>query len=287
MLEQPEVTIAAGRNGHVASPGRLAKYLLQIVANHWQFVYCMLVLGLVFFPLFIIVIFSFNGVNSTVFPPQALSLRWYKELFGSWEFVDGIQNSLVVAFASSLSATALGTLCSFGMERFPFKLKGPLSTLLQINMMIPGLLLGIALLSYFVLLHVRLSLYTVIISHTVCTVPFVVVSVQARLRGFDFALEEAARDLGATSWQAFWKVTLPLVKSSIIGAALLAFAISFDEFPVTFFTIGTQHTLPLLIWSMLRRGISPTINAISAIVLLVSITLISLANKYGGLQIRI
>jgi ABC-type spermidine/putrescine transport system permease subunit II len=145
---------------------------------------------------------------------------------------------------------------------------------------LPALFLGIALLGYFSLLRVQLSLLTVTIGHLIYTLPYFVLVANARLERFDTVVEEAAQDLGATPWQVFWQVTMPIIAPSIIGAGVVVFALSFDEFLITFFVIGGESTLPMLIWSMMRRTIDPSINAISTVLLFTSLLLVMVTSRF-------
>ncbi|MDI7276283.1 MAG: ABC transporter permease subunit, partial [Anaerolineae bacterium] len=135
------------------------------------------------------------------------------------------------------------------------------------------------LLSYFSFLNIRLSLLTVIVGHVIYTLPYFVLVASARLERFDTAVEEAARDLGATVWQTFWRVTFPIIGPSMVGAGILVFALSFDEFLISFFVIGSESTLPMLIWSMMRRSIDPRVNVISTMVLGLSLVLIFVMSR--------
>jgi len=149
---------------------------------------------------------------------------------------------------------------------------------------LPGLLLGLSLLSFFIFLSIKLSLGTVVIGHLVYTLPYFVLVATARLERFDRMLEEAAQDLGCTPWQTFWKVDFPIIAPSIIGAAVIVFALSFDEFLITFFVIGTQSTLPMLVWSMMRMSIDPRVNAISVVLMVASMVLIYVLSKLVDLK---
>ena len=152
-------------------------------------------------------------------------------------------------------------------------------------MSLPTLLIGVALLSFFAFMSVSRSLLTVIIGHVVYCVPYMVLVVSARLAEFDFIIEEAAQDLGATPMQTFWLVTFPLIRPTIIGAMLLIFAQSFDMFVISFFNIGAQSTLPMVIWSMMRIGINPSLNALGSVIMGISILTLILAYRFGGVTL--
>lgn len=233
-----------------------------------------------FAPIFIIILFSFNESARLSFPITGFSLHWYVEVLNSTVFRSAVKNTLIVGTATSLIAVIIGTLGSLGLTRYRFRLKGVLSSLMMVPISLPALFLGIMLLAYFAAFKVRLSLLTVIVGHLIYTLPYFVLVANARLERFDIVLEEAAQDLGATAWQTFWRVTFPIIAPSVIGAGLVVFALSFDEFLITFFVIGSQSTLPMVIWSMMRRTIDPRINAISTMLVVTSLLLILIMNRF-------
>jgi len=246
------------------------------------------ILGYVFLyaPIVILIIFSFNS-SRFVSTWEGFSLRWYGELFRDAAMMAALKNSLIVAVASTLISTIFGTMAALVMERYQFGGKLALDALLYLPIIIPEIAMAVMLLLFFVLARVTLSLGTVIIAHVAFNISFVTVVVRARLVGFDRRLEEAAQDLGANELQTFWHVTLPLLMPGILGGALLAFTLSLDDFVVTFFTAGVgATTLPLRIYSMVKLGITPEINAISTILVLASMTLLFLSvflqRKGGG-----
>ncbi len=230
-------------------------------------------------PIAIIFLFSFNPNSAGTFPMEGLSGKWYVNLVHNRNFLDAAKNSLYVALAVAVLSTVIGTLASFALTRYNFALKGAISFVALIPIALPGIILGIALLSFFSYLGITRSLLTVIIGHAIFCIPFAIIIMNSRLEGFDVSFEEAARDLGANSYQTFLLVTFPLIRPSIIGTLMLTFGLSFDEFLVTFFVIGRDNTLPIVIWSMLRRGVSPLINAAATIILILSMALIVIANR--------
>lgn len=244
----------------------------------WLRVYVILILILLFVPVLLIVIASFNN-NQLTLLPMLPTLRWYEEVMSNRLYISGFKNSTIVAVFASFFAGILGTLAAYGINRYNPPGKQIVLGLLTVPILIPGLVLGIALLSYFTFLGIRLSLLTVILAHIVFSTPYVLLIMNARFHNFDWALEEAARDLGANAYQRFSKVLFPLIRPSIIGSMLLVFAISFDEFVVTYFVIGPGSTMPMIIWSMLKRVVSPALNAISTILLLISLAMLFLAIK--------
>ena len=232
-----------------------------------------LMLVFLFAPLAVVVLFSFNTSEISTLPIRGLTLNWYRKLGGNETFRTALANSLIVAAATVVLATGLGVAAAIGIRSYTGRFRGVLRTAATTPMMVPRLILGIALLSYFNLMRTDLSLVTVIFGHVVFTLPYVVLIVSARLVGFDDSLEEAARDLGAGTITILREITLPLPRPAILASALIAFTLSFDEVVVSFFTTGTDNTLPMLIWSMLRFGITPEINAIAALTIAVSTAL--------------
>ncbi len=234
------------------------------------------ILGYLFLyaPIVILVIFSFNS-SRFVTAWEGFSFRWYGELFKNEAMAAALKNSLIVAVASTLISTVFGTMVALAMERRRFPAKLAFDALLYLPIIIPDIAMAVMLLLFFVMSKMTLSLVTIIISHVAFNISFVAVVVRARLVGFDRSLEEAAQDLGANELQTFWHVTLPLLMPGILGGALLAFTLSLDDFVITFFTAGVgATTLPLRIYSMVKLGITPEINAISSLLLLVSMTLV-------------
>lgn len=228
-------------------------------------------------PIAVLVVFSFNASRLSA-RWQGFTLQWYQMLTSDEALFAAVQNSLLVAVVSTVIATILGVSAAVGLERCPFRGQRLVDGALLLPLVIPEVMMGVALLLFFVMIQVPLSLVTVTIGHAAFNVAVVMVIVRARLRKLDPALEEAARDLGATAWQAFRRVTLPLLSPAIIGGVLMAFTVSLDDFIVTFFTAGPgSTTLPLKVYSMIKSGVSPEINALSALLVLVSMALIALS----------
>ena len=237
-------------------------------------------------PIIILVIFSFNS-SRFVTTWAGFSFRWYGELFRNEAMMVALKNSLIVAVASTLISTVFGTMVALAMERRRFVGKMAFDALLYLPIIIPDIAMAVMLLLFFVWANIGLSLITIIIAHVAFNISFVAIVVRARLVGFDRSLEEAAQDLGANELQTFWYVTLPLLMPGILAGALLAFTLSLDDFVITFFTAGVgSTTLPLRIYSMVKLGITPEINAISTLMLAASMTLVMaslfLQRKGGG-----
>jgi spermidine/putrescine transport system permease protein len=226
-----------------------------------------------FLPLAVVVLFSFHKTGALSFPFTGFSLRWYRSTFGSVEFRDAATNSVFVALPVAALTLVLGTLAAYGLSRTQSRLRAPLALLFFLPITLPGLFLGIALVVFFSRVEFRLSLQTVVIAHLVYVFPYFLLMARAALERLDPALEEAAADLGASPLRVFRRVTLPQVWPVLLGASCLAFALSFDEFIITFFVIGSESTVPLLIWSRLRRTIDPSIATISTLLLAISLAL--------------
>lgn len=254
-----------------------------------------LVFGFLYLPVLILIVFSFNNTRSVaVF--TGFSTEWYTSLAKNEELLDAARNSLVVGLITTIVATLIGTLTALAMERYRFKWRTTFDANLYLPIVIPEIVMGIALLLFFNQalfpflqnafgLKATTGLHTITISHIAFDIPFVYVIVRARLADFDRSLEEAAADLGADEWQTFKRVTLPLLMPGIIGGALMAFTLSLDDYLITVFTKGIrEQTMPLYIYSLVRRGVTPEINALSTALLLGSIGLVglSLTAQSGG-----
>lgn len=251
---------------------RMTRRLLQLNAI---FIYLFL-----YAPIVILILFSFNNsrVNAVW---QGFTLEWYQALIHDDAIIRACKNSFIVALSSTFISTVIGTITAFGIERYKFRLKSIFIGFIYLPIIIPDLVMAISLLLFYTKIHLPLGLASIIIAHVAFNISFVTVIVRARLRGFDQSLEEAAMDLGADEFTTFRKVTLPLIAPGVLGGALLAFTLSIDDFLITYFTAGTgSDTLPLRIYSMVRFGISPEINAVSSILLFNSIILVLLSLKF-------
>jgi spermidine/putrescine transport system permease protein len=237
-----------------------------------------------YLPIVILVIFSFNASKYSG-AWRGFTTDWYKTLFANEALGVALKNSLIVAGGSTLISTIFGTMVALAMERFKFRGKLLFDSLLYLPIIIPDIAMAVMLLSFFVLAHAQLGLITIIISHIAFNISFVAVVVRARLAFYDITLEEAAQDLYANEWQTFQHITFPLITPGIMAGALLAFTLSIDDFVITFFTAGPgSTTLPLRIYSMVKLGVTPEINALSTMMLLfsMSLVLVSLWLQRGG-----
>ncbi len=233
-----------------------------------------LVYAFLFAPIAILAVFSFNREAQTA-TWTGFTLDWYRRLAGNEPVLAALRNSLLVAGATTLLATVLGTLAAFALARYPVPGRAASAALLYLPIVIPEVVLGAALLTLFGVAGLKLGLGSVILAHVVFSVSYVALVVRARLAGFDRSLEEAALDLGARPAAAFLRVTLPLVAPGVLAGALLVFTVSLDDYVVTSFVAGVgATTLPLEIYSMLKLGITPEVNAVSTVLLVVTIGLI-------------
>ena len=240
-------------------------------SSRWLSLYSCAVFAFLYLPILVLVIYSFNGQGVGGFPPRNLTLDWYRQLFADAPLWGTVLNSLLVAFCAVAIALALGLPAALALDRASFPGKSLFRRLVLLPLILPGIITGLSLLMLFVASGIKLSLLTITLGHGTALISVATTELFAGLQKFDRAQEEASLDLGATHWQTFWRVTLPNLKVSLIAAALLIFTLSMDEIAVSFFLIGRNNTLPLEIWSRLRRGMTPEINAISAIILLFSI----------------
>jgi spermidine/putrescine transport system permease protein len=230
-------------------------------------------------PLVTLVVFSFNASRFTLW--EGFSLRWYQALFSDAEMADAAWNSAIIAVVSTVISTVAGTLTAYGLWKRGSRL---LSGSLYLSLVTPEIVTGISLLAFFQWvfrwLGWHLGLFTVILAHVSFSIAYVAIVVAARLRTFDPALEEAAMDLGATEWRAFWRVTLPALTPGIVAAALLALTISFDDYVITSLVAGVDSTtLPMVIYALARRGANPSINAISALIVVIFGALILISQR--------
>jgi spermidine/putrescine transport system permease protein len=234
-------------------------------------------------PLAIVVLYSFNDSRLNA-QWVGFTLSWYEKLFRNQEMLLAARNSLVIALAAAAASTVLGTMAGFALHRYKPRL---LPVLVLATIAIPEILMGVSLLIFFVLLNLTLGMLSIILAHTMFCIGFVALVVRARLAGMDESLTEAARDLGATPAQAFRWVTLPLIMPGIAAGALMAFTLSLDDFVITFFTAGVgSSTLPLQIYTMVKIAVTPEVNAVSTLLMLLTLTLILIATRLSPSVLR-
>jgi len=234
----------------------------------------LLVLAFMYLPIATLVVFSFNANKVMSLPLTHWTLDWYVKAFGNPQLLAALANSLIVATASIPVCLAIGLPTALALNAYDFPGKAVIRRLAILPITLPGLITGVTMLSFFSQLGVPLSLVTVVVGHSTVLTAVVVTSIFARLQRFDGRIIEASGDLGARPMQTFWHITLPNIRTAVVGSSLLAFTLSFDEIPVTFFLTGRDNTLPMYIWSAIRRGITPEINAVGTVIIGVSIILI-------------
>ena len=229
-----------------------------------------------YLPLIIVVLYSFNDSKLNA-EWIGFTGKWYDKLFHNEEMIEAASNSLIIALAASFVSTILGTLAGLALHRHKLRL---LPVLILAPVAIPEILMGVALLVFFVMLNLTLGMVSIILAHIAFCISFVAVVVRSRLAGMDESLVEAARDLGASPLKAFWLVTLPLIMPGIIAGALMAFTLSIDDFVITFFTSGAgTSTLPVKIYTMVKIAVTPEVNAVSTLLMLLTLCLIVVATK--------
>ena len=239
--------------------------------------YAGLVYLFLFAPIIVVIISSFNpSGRSNV--PTGFTMRWYADLMKDGEILHALRTSLIIAVLVALISSLLGLLGAYGLSRVRFPGRGLVQALFYLPMLVPGVVAGIALVIWFHKIGLPTGYATILIAHVLVTLPFTLTLIMTSFYGFDRRLEVAAHDLGANDWDTFWKVTFPLVLPGVIGGALIAFTLSFDEFVLTFFVAGGGvKTLPLVIYSRIRYLLSPVINAIATVVIVFSIALLLLS----------
>jgi spermidine/putrescine transport system permease protein len=229
-------------------------------------IYAACALAFLHVPLLILIVFSFNASRFTVW--EGFSLNWYRAAMNDPQLSEGLVNSVIIAVVAASLSTFIGTLAAYGIWR---RRDTVLSGSLYLSLVTPEIVTGVSLLALFQwafrFLHPRLGISTVIIAHVAFSIAYVAIVISARLRNYDRALEEAAMDLGATEWHAFSRVTLPSLAPAIAAAGLLALVVSFDDYVITSLVAGVDsQTLPMVIYAMARRGVSPVVNAVSALI---------------------
>lgn len=243
-------------------------------SSRWLTAHAVAVFAFLYLPIAVLIIYSFNGQSVGGFPPRDLTVRWYQVLAEDELIWNTVLNSLLVAAAAVAIALALGLPAALALDRTSFPGKTAFRRLVLLPLILPGIITGLSLLMLFVEAGMKLSLVTITLGHGTALISVATTEIFAGLQKMDHAQEEASLDLGADYWQTFWRVTLPNLRLSIIAAGLLIFTLSMDEIAVSFFLIGRDNTLPLEIWSRLRRGITPEINAISTLIFFFSLIMI-------------
>ena len=230
-----------------------------------------------FIPISVVIAYSFNDNQGRFnLTWQGFTLRHWKDPFAIEGLSEALQNSIVIGIISTVLAVVLGTFMALALVRYRFFGRSQVDLFVFLPLATPEVVLGAALLGLFITYTVATGMATIIIAHTMFNVSYVVVTIKARLQGMDTHIEEAAQDLGANEWTTFRKITLPLIAPGVIAAALLAFALSIDDFVITNFTAGQTVTFPLFIWGAARQGVPAEVNVIATMILIVTLALMAL-----------
>jgi spermidine/putrescine transport system permease protein len=249
-------------------------------------IYALLIYMFLYIPIMVLIVFSFNESKLNVVW-TGFTFKWYESLMHNAGILEAVKNSLIVAIVSTIIATIIGTLAAIGLYRYKFKGKNILDSVLNIPLVIPEIVMGISLLAFFSVVDMPLGRITLIIAHITFSIAYVIAVVRTRLDGFDTSVEEAALDLGATPMQTFLYVTLPIIMPGVIGGALLAFTLSLDDVIISFFVAGAgSTTLPLKVFSMVKFGVTPEINALSTIIIVFTFVVIGLSSVLKNINLN-
>ena len=244
-------------------------------------IYYFSIIAFLYLPIAVLFLFSINTNTTFSFPLKGLTLDWYQKLFQADAVLRAARNSLIVASGSSFAATLLGTMVSILMMRYQFRSKNLLLALAALPLIVPYVVLGVALLLLFSVIHVDRSLLTVGVAHTVVALPYTLLIIASRLAGFDASIEEAAMDLGADYPTTLRRVVLPLIFPAMVSAWLTAFTVSFDEFALALFLAGTQPTFPVYLFSQLRfANRLPIMIALAVLLMIGTLTLVFIAERF-------
>ncbi len=250
-------------------------------------IYLGLVLAFIYLPIVFVVVFSFNGSRSTAVW-KGFSLEWYQALFQDTSIWEALGNSLLLGVISCLAAAVIGTLGAVGLMKVEFRSKGVTEDISALPIMIPEIILGMVFMAFFSVLSLPFGMVTLVIAHTAFCIPYILMMVKARMAGMDPALEEAAMDLGATPVRTFFDVTLPLVMPAVMSGAMLAFAMSLDDVVISIFVNGPRlNTLPVKVYTQMKFGVTPEINALCTVMLAVTLViwgLKKLMDKGGNMR---
>ena len=243
--------------------------------------YLGLIFVLMYLPIAVVIVFSFN---ESKFPVRftGFSLKWYQEFFSDSAMIEALGNSLFLGVVSCFVSAVIGTLGAVGLSRIHWKTKGILEYISILPLMIPEIILGMVLMAFFYMMNLPFGMLTLLIGHTVFCVPYILMEVKARLAGMDPSLEEAARDLGAGPFRAFWDIILPLIMPAVMSGSLLAFAMSMDDVVISIFINGPRlSTLPIKVYTQIKTGVTPEVNALCTIMLAVTLLILLIYTAIG------
>lgn len=242
--------------------------------------YLGLILAITYLPLVVLVVFSFNDSKLPV-AWKGFTWKWYQELFRDAALMEALKNSLILGLLSCAAAAVIGTLGAVGMARVHYKSKGMMEYLSTLPIMVPEIILGMVFMAFFSLLKLPFGMVTLVIAHTAFCIPYVFMMVKARLVGLDPSLEEAARDLGASPRRTFFDITLPLIMPAVASGCLLSFAMSFDDVVISIFVNGPKlSTLPIKVYTQLKTGVTPKVNALCTVILAVVICVMAVLSLF-------
>ncbi len=248
-------------------------------------IFIALVFFFLYLPIIILVLYSFNSSKMNIVF-EHFTFDWYKNLFDNRELLMAFFNTMIIAVTSTVISTIIGVIGAVGLKKYDFPFKNLINDLLYIPIVIPEIVLGISLLSIYTLMKLELGLFTIILSHIAFSIPFVIVSVRSTLNDRLKTYEEAAHDLGASNFKTFFKITLPQIKPGAVSGAILAFTLSLDDVVISYFTAGPgSNTLPLKIYSIIKTGITPDVNALTSIMLFVTIIILTTTAFVQGRKI--
>ena len=242
--------------------------------------YCTLIYLFLFLPIAVVAANSFNASTTKPYLSwKGFTLDWYVRLFDNGSLLEAFGNTMLIAAASTVLSTVIGTLGAVGMYRYKFRGKKTVDALLYIPVVIPEIVLGISLLTLFSRTGIPRGLFTLILAHTTFCIPYVIFNVRARLAGYDYSVEEASMDLGAGRVQTFLRITLPVLAPGIGGGVLLAFTLSIDDVIISYFTNGQVSTFPLKVMESIKSGVSPDVNALSVLILTGTIAVVAVTQS--------
>jgi len=244
-------------------------------APRWLAAYALLVFAFLYLPLVVLIVLSFNDAQRAVVSWNGFTTRWYGEVFENPDLLAALGTTLVIAAIATSISVALGTLLALGLERYTRS--SVLDSAVYFPLLVPDIVLGIALLSFYSIIRVPLGTASIVLSHSVCGIAFAAAIIRTRLRGFDRSIEEASLDLGVREIPTFFRITLPVILPGIVSAALVVFTLSVDEFVIAYFTAGRTVTFPIQVYSMIRFGVTPAINAVATLLIGFSMLLIVVA----------